>query len=116
MGVVFIHDIVIFNSTQTGGVENNNVMYTEGNCMHTAQIDDCNKLYEMVASHSTDPSVSPFVEVVSHLYLVIPQKGAHETHFMTLGNYKQLVPKFKQSFLFQFDANTFNKCLGTHYD
>ena len=57
-------------------------------------------------SHSTDPSVSPCVEVTLHLYLVIPQKGAHETHLMTLGNYKQLVPKFRESFLFQFDAKT----------
>ena len=77
----------------------------------------------IIASHSTDPSVSPCVQVASHLYLVIPQKGAHETHLMThlmthethlmtLGNYKQLVPKFRESFLFQFDAQTFNKCLG----
>ena len=66
----------------------------------------------IIASSSTDPSVSPCVEVASHLYLVIPQKGAHETHLMTLGNYKQLVPKFRESFMFQFDAKTFNKCLG----
>ena len=66
----------------------------------------------IIASHSTDPSVSPCVEVASHLYLVIPQKGAHETHLMTLGNYKQLVPKFRESFMFQFDTKTFNKCLG----
>ena len=70
----------------------------------------------IIASHSTDPSVSPCVEVASHLYLVIPQKGAHETHLMTLGNYKQLVPKFRESFLFQFDAKTFNKCLGKLYN
>ena len=66
----------------------------------------------IIASYSTDPSVSPCVEVVSHLYLVIPQKGAHETHLMTLGNYKQLVPKFRESFMFQFDPKIFNKCLG----
>ena len=68
----------------------------------------------IIASNSTDPSVSPCVEVSSHLYLVIPKKGAHEAHLITLGNYKQLVPKFRESLLFQFDAKTFNNCLGKY--
>ena len=68
--------------------------------------------WHVITSNTSGPT--PDLQVQTNLYFMVPQDGTEKTHLqlVTTGNSKAISSKYRESFKFKYEFDSFEECAG----